>query len=67
VDKAKSSGVKVLVDVNWRPMFWPDPDAAKPIIEVLAATRARKSHDASTQFHALEALTTVPAGFYCES
>jgi fructokinase len=27
--------VKILVDVNWRPMFWADPDAAKPIIHDL--------------------------------
>ncbi|HAG80146.1 MAG TPA: carbohydrate kinase [Cyanobacteria bacterium UBA12227] len=27
--------VKVLVDINWRPMFWPDPSAAKPLIEEL--------------------------------
>lgn len=24
--------LKILVDVNWRPMFWEDPDQAKPII-----------------------------------
>ncbi|WAL60789.1 carbohydrate kinase family protein [Thermocoleostomius sinensis] len=24
--------LKLVVDVNWRPMFWPDPDIAKPII-----------------------------------
>jgi fructokinase len=27
--------VKILVDVNWRPMFWADPDGAKPIIHDL--------------------------------
>jgi fructokinase len=27
--------VKILVDVNWRPMFWDDPVAAKPIIHEL--------------------------------
>jgi fructokinase len=25
--------VKVLMDINWRPMFWPDPNAAPPIIK----------------------------------
>jgi fructokinase len=25
--------VKVLMDINWRPMFWPDPDVAPPIIK----------------------------------
>jgi fructokinase len=24
--------LKILVDINWRPMFWPDPEAAKPVI-----------------------------------
>ena len=24
--------LKVVMDVNWRPMFWPNPDDAKPII-----------------------------------
>jgi fructokinase len=27
--------LKILVDVNWRPMFWPDPGVAKPIIQAL--------------------------------
>lgn len=27
--------VKIFLDVNWRPVFWPDPDAAKPIIQQL--------------------------------
>lgn len=27
--------VKVLVDINWRPMFWPDTNAAKPLIQEL--------------------------------
>lgn len=25
--------LKVLMDVNWRPMFWANPDAAKPMIQ----------------------------------
>lgn len=25
--------VKVLVDINWRPMFWPDPSEAKPLVQ----------------------------------
>ena len=25
--------LKVLMDVNWRPMFWTDPNAAKPMIQ----------------------------------
>jgi fructokinase len=27
--------LKILVDINWRPMFWPDPDQAKPLIHHL--------------------------------
>jgi fructokinase len=29
---ADRHALKVLMDVNWRPMFWADPDAAKPMI-----------------------------------
>ncbi|HEY9625847.1 MAG TPA: carbohydrate kinase [Coleofasciculaceae cyanobacterium] len=29
---AKQQGLKVIIDVNWRPMFWSDPALAKPII-----------------------------------
>lgn len=29
---AEQHFVKVLVDINWRPVFWPDPDEAKPTI-----------------------------------
>jgi len=32
---AEQYDVKILLDVNWRPMFWPDPDAAVPIIQGL--------------------------------
>jgi fructokinase len=32
LELAEQHYVKILVDVNWRPMFWTDPDAAKPII-----------------------------------
>jgi fructokinase len=28
VELAKAQGIKILVDVNWRPSFWPDPAAA---------------------------------------
>ena len=33
LDLADRHDLKVLMDVNWRPMFWADPDAAKPIIQ----------------------------------
>ncbi len=32
LDLAKQYGVKVVLDVNWRPMFWPNPDEAKPAV-----------------------------------
>ena len=32
---ANTYNLKVLVDVNWRPMFWPDPEAAIPLIKQL--------------------------------
>jgi fructokinase len=36
VELAKAQGVKILVDVNWRPSFWPDPAAAlAPICQLL--------------------------------
>ncbi|MGF1535503.1 MAG: carbohydrate kinase [Elainellaceae cyanobacterium] len=35
IDLAKQHGVKVVLDVNWRPMFWPQPDAAKPDVMAL--------------------------------
>ena len=28
-------GLKILIDINWRPMFWPDPSEAKLLIEEL--------------------------------
>jgi fructokinase len=36
VELAKTQGIKILVDVNWRPSFWPDPEAAlAPIRQLL--------------------------------
>nr|WP_228035270.1 carbohydrate kinase [Oculatella sp. LEGE 06141] len=35
LELAEQHFVKVLLDVNWRPMFWPDVDAAKPVIQHL--------------------------------
>jgi fructokinase len=32
---AQQQGLKVLVDINWRPMFWPEPEQAKPVIQAL--------------------------------
>ncbi|MBE9225362.1 carbohydrate kinase [Phormidium sp. LEGE 05292] len=32
VQLAKQNNVKVLVDVNWRPVFWPNPDLAPGVI-----------------------------------
>ena len=30
---AEQYDVKVLVDINWRPMFWSDPSEAKPLVQ----------------------------------
>lgn len=35
LELAEQHYVKTLVDVNWRPMFWPNPDEALPIIHTL--------------------------------
>nr|WP_315862108.1 carbohydrate kinase [Halothece sp. PCC 7418] len=35
LDLANTYNIKVLVDVNWRPMFWSDPEAAVPLIDRL--------------------------------
>jgi fructokinase len=38
VELARSHGLKILVDVNWRPTFWLDSQAAIPKISELLAT-----------------------------
>jgi len=35
LELANTYNIKVLVDINWRPMFWPDPEAAQPLIKKL--------------------------------
>jgi fructokinase len=35
LELAEQYDVKVFVDINWRPMFWPNPDDAKPLIQKL--------------------------------
>jgi fructokinase len=35
LELAEQNYLKILVDVNWRSMFWPDPDQAKPLIRQL--------------------------------
>jgi fructokinase len=32
LELADQHNVKIFVDVNWRPMFWPNPDKARPMI-----------------------------------
>jgi len=32
---AEQYDVKIIVDINWRPVFWPNPDEAKPRIKEL--------------------------------
>jgi fructokinase len=38
VELARSQGVKILVDINWRPTFWTAPELAIPQIQQLIAT-----------------------------
>ncbi len=35
LELAEQYYLKVLVDINWRPMFWPEPAQAKPVIQNL--------------------------------
>jgi len=35
LELAEQNNVKVALDVNWRPMFWPNPEEAKPLIQEL--------------------------------
>jgi fructokinase len=35
LELAEQRYLKILVDINWRPMFWPDPTLAKPLIQEL--------------------------------
>lgn len=35
LELAEQRYLKILVDINWRPMFWPDPNLAKPLIQEL--------------------------------
>mmetsp|Transcript_22165 Transcript_22165/g.61517 ORF Transcript_22165/g.61517 Transcript_22165/m.61517 type:complete len:401 (-) Transcript_22165:157-1359(-) len=58
VKTAKENGAVVLIDANWRPMFWPEPDSAKPIIEeYLAKADLVKITDEEAEW-----LYGIPAG-----
>jgi fructokinase len=36
IELAERYNVKIIVDINWRPVFWPNPDEAKaPILQLL--------------------------------
>lgn len=68
---AKKRLLKIIVDVNWRPMFWPDPQQAKSVILefIQQANFLKLSHeeaewlfrvsDASAIAHQLRALDGV--------
>ena len=68
---AEQYDVKVLVDINWRPMFWPDASEAKPQIqEILKKVDFLKitkeeaelffdTHDAGAITHRLDTLEGV--------
>jgi fructokinase len=41
----------VFVDINWRPVFWPDPEAARPVIlEFLESADLVKISDADMAY-----------------
>ncbi|MDB9518454.1 carbohydrate kinase [Roseofilum reptotaenium CS-1145] len=43
--------LKLVVDVNWRPVFWPDPEQAKPLIyDLLAQVDFVKVSDREAEF-----------------
>ncbi len=43
--------LKLVVDVNWRPVFWPDPEQAKPLIyDLLGQVDFVKMSDEEAQF-----------------
>lgn len=35
LELAQQHDLQVLVDINWRPSFWPEPEQAKPVIQEL--------------------------------
>jgi fructokinase len=48
---AKAAGTKLFVDINWRPVFWPDPAAAAPVIsDFLASADLVKISDADMAY-----------------
>ena len=48
---ARAGGAKVFVDVNWRPVFWPDPEAARPaILDFLGRADLVKISDADLEY-----------------
>ncbi|MGB3615075.1 MAG: carbohydrate kinase [Elainellaceae cyanobacterium] len=43
---AEQQQVKIVLDVNWRPMFWPQPDEAKPaVLELVKRANILKLSD----------------------
>ncbi|KAF8071301.1 FRK1 [Scenedesmus sp. PABB004] len=47
----KAGGGKVFVDVNWRPVFWPDPEAARgEMLDFLALADIVKISDADLEY-----------------
>jgi fructokinase len=37
LDLSKTHGLRRFVDLNWRPVFWPNPEDARPLIESVLA------------------------------
>ncbi len=50
IDLTRQQGGTIVVDLNWRPVFWPEPDFAKPLIsDLLTKTDIFKLTDEEAQ------------------
>jgi fructokinase len=50
IDLVRQQGGTIVTDLNWRPVFWPDPDFASPLIfDLLAKTDIFKLTDEEAQ------------------
>lgn len=59
-EAAKAAGTKIMVDVNWRPVFWLDNDPKKIIIEYLNKADVVKISDADFKYlYDIELITAL--------
>lgn len=51
IELAERYDVKIIVDINWRPVFWPNPDEAKaPILQLLKKVDFLKLSDEEAEW-----------------